>query len=120
MVNTPFEFIWSVKVFPLASVNWLLVSEATQSKCRPAEAAAESQMPAYLMFAIVPPVPVQVTSSTSNLYCLAEAPTVQISPVSALPLVEYPFPETTSLLSELYTPSVNVGAFDAEVCSVIR
>jgi hypothetical protein len=37
------------------------------------------------MLAMLPPVPVQTTSSASNRICAADAPAVQVSLVSALP-----------------------------------
>lgn len=84
----PLELNCSVSVDPLASVNWLDVSDARTSRNRLAEAAAEIQMTAALMFGIVPPVAVQTGSSASNLYCPADAPTVHASLASAFPLEE--------------------------------
>lgn len=66
-VKIPLAFICNVSVLPLAKVNWLVVNCDRQSKCRLADAAAEIQITACLMFAIVPPVPVHTTSSASNL-----------------------------------------------------
>jgi hypothetical protein len=75
-----------VSVFPIERLNCELVSDALQSRCRAFADAPDSQIVASLMLLIAPPVAVQITSPTSNLYCFAEAPTVQSSDVSALPL----------------------------------